>query len=219
MSSTLQQVADFCSAKFGATDAATVVLAKDFAKARHRVIWDGYFWKETKVSESQALAADIQDVTFSTNIDKVVRIRWDNRQLLPVNQEQVFQIDPEAFDTAGEVVAFSELPKSAGGAPKIRLYSIPQDARTITVLGKAPTPTLTDASTSPLSGVDQCWIAYVNGDLQQWARQFGKANVYFEEARFFYEKMIEIEQEQSAYQAQIIPYDDEQYDRDDLYYE
>lgn len=205
--------------KFGITSSATVTRAKGFYDVRYRMIWDRYYWKQTKVSETSTLSANDQDITLTAAIDRVVAVRWNKRRLLPVNQEQVFQIDPEAFDSAGEVVGFSELPKDSSGLTRIRLYQIPQEGKELVVLGKAPPETLNDNETPRLSGIDQALQAYILGDLWQSIRQFTKADKLYAEAEAFLTKMIEIEKEQSAFDSRIIPYDDEQYDRDDLFYE
>jgi hypothetical protein len=212
-------MATYVTDKFGVTTAAMVTRAKGFYDVRYRMIWDRYYWKQTKVSESSTVSASTQDVTLTAAIDRVVAVRWNNRRLLPVNQEQVFQLDPEAFDSAGEVVGFSELPKDSSGLTVIRLYEIPQDSKELMVLGKAPPETLTDSETPRLSGIDQSLQAYVLGDLWQSIRQFSKADILYREAETFLQQMIKIEEEQSAYDKRIIPSDDEQYDRDDLFYE
>jgi len=219
MGQTKGQMVDYVTDKFGITTDAMKTRARGFYDVRYAMIWDRFYWKQTKVSETQSVAANQQDVTFSALIDRVVAIRWNNRRLLPVNQEQVFQLDPEAFDSAGEVVGFSELPKDNNGFAQIRMYEIPQEAKEVLVLGKAPPEQLTDGQRPRMTGIDQCLQAYILGDLWQSIRQFTKADKLYSEAEAFIDKMIEIEQEQAAYDNRIIPYDDEQYDRDDLFYE
>ena len=219
MSSSVQEITDFVATKAGVTDTTTKTTIKGFVRFRHGVIWDSYLWKESKASESQTVSSGVQDVTLTSAIDKVTRVRWDDRQILPVTQEQVFQINAPAFDSAGEVVGFSPLPNTSGGLSKIRLYEIPQVSKELLVLGKGLKPTLAnDTDTSPLTGIDQAWIAYVNGDVMQWMRQFSKADKYFVEARHYHDKMIELEEQQAAHQTQIIPADDGDYGRNDLYY-
>ncbi len=219
MGQTKGQMVDYVTDKFGITTEEVKNRARGFYDVRYRMIWDRFYWKQTKVSETASVAANQQDVTFTSLIDKVVAIRWNNRRLLPVNQEQVFQLDPEAFDSQGEVVGFSELPKDSSGLSRIRLYEIPQEAKEVLVLGKAPPETLTHGQSPRMVGIDQSLQAYVLGDLWQSIRQFSKANELYREAETFLNQMIKIEQEQSAYDNRIIPYDDEQYDRDDLFYE
>lgn len=219
MSQTRGQMVTYVTDKFGVTSTATVTRAAGFYDVRYRMIQDRYYWKQLKVSETSTLVSGVQDVTLTAAIDRIVAVRWNNRRLLPSNQEQVFQIDPEAFDSEGEVVAFSELGKDSSGLARIRLYQIPQEGKELLVLGKAPPETLTDSQTPRLSGIDQSLQAYILGDLWQSIRQFTKADKLYLEAELFLKEMMKIEQEQSAFDYRIIPYDDEQYDRDDLFYE
>jgi hypothetical protein len=217
MSLTVQEITDFVATKAGVTDTAAKTTIKGFARRRHDIIWDSYLWKESKVSESHTAISGVQDVTLTSAIDKVIRVRWNDYQILPITQEQVFQLNAPAFDRDGPVLSFSLLPKSDSGLSKIRLFEIPQESKELLVLGKAPKPSLSnDTDTSPLSGVDQAWIAYVNGDVMQWMRQFSKAKDYFVEARHYHDKMIELETEQAAHQTQIIPADDGAYGINDI---
>ena len=145
--STVSEIATYTTDKLGINDSATVDLAKNFIRARFRMIWDSFYWIESKVAETITLhPASTQIVTFTTAIDKIVAIRWNDRRILPVNEETVFQIDPSAFDNEGETVAFARLPKDGSGQPRIKLFEIPQEAREIVALGKAPVPTLADGS-------------------------------------------------------------------------
>ena len=219
MAQTRAQLVNYVTDKFGVTTDAVKTRAKGFYDSRYRMIQDQFLWRQLKVSESQTVSSGVQDITLTSAIGDVIAVRWNNRRLLPVQQEQVFALDPEAFDSAGEVVGFSVLPKTDAGLCKIRLYETPQDSKEVLVLGKAPPETLTDDQSPRISAIDQALQAYVLGDLWQSIRQFSKADALFNEAQKYLADMIRLEQEQSAYDARIIPYDDEQYDRDDLFYE
>jgi hypothetical protein len=216
MAQTRLQLVTYVTDKFRVTTDAVVDRAKGFYDVRYRMIWDRFYWKQSKVSESVSVTAGTQDITFTSAIDRIIGARWDGMQILPVNQEQVFQINATAWDASGTPVAFSELPKDSSGLTRIRLYEIPQTTRTLVVIGKAPSETLTDNQSPRLGGIDQCLQAYVLGDLWQSIRQFNKAALLYEEAEAFLREMIKIEQEQTAYSNRIIPSSDGDYSRDDF---
>jgi hypothetical protein len=218
MAQTKSQLVTYVTDKFRVTTDAVVTRAKGFYDVRYRMIWDRFYWKQSKVSESQSVTAGTQDVTLTSAIDRVVAVRWDGNQILPVNQEQVFQINATSWDASGTPLAFSELPKDSSGLTRIRLYEIPQVTRTLVVLGKAPSETLTDGQSPRLGGIDQCLQAYVLGDLWQSIRQFAKADILYNEAENFLAAMIKIEQEQTAYSNRIIPSGDADYSRNDLFF-
>jgi len=218
MAQTRAQMVTYVTDKFGVTTSAMTTRAGGFYDARYRMIQDRYLWKQLLVSETSTLAADQQDVTLTSAIDVVIAIRWNKVHLHPVNQEQVFQLNAEAFDGSGDAMGFSVLPKTSAGLSRIRLYETPTQGKELLVLGKAPPETLTDSETPRMTGIDQSLHAYILGDLWQSIRQFGKADVLFKEAEAFLDQMIKIEREQSAYNPQIIIADDGQWDRDDVLY-
>jgi len=218
MAQTRSALVTYVTDKFGDTSTAMVTRAKGFYDARYHMIQDRYFWKQMKVSESQSVSSGTQDITFTSALDLITTVTWDDTTLSPINQEQVFQIDPAAYDAEGTPVSFSVLPKTDAGLPRIRLYRTPTTTKTIIAIGKAPPETLGDDDSPRLTGIDQALHGYILGDMWEHKRQYTKAGVCFQEAEAFLQKMIEIEEEQGANSARLIPSDPHQWDRDDLWW-
>jgi len=218
MAQTRSALVTYVTDKFGDTSTAIVTRAKGFYDARYNMIWDRHFWKQTKVSESQSVSSGTQDITFTSALDLIATVSWDDITLSPINQEQVFQLDAAAYDASGTPVSFSILPKTDAGLPRIRLYRVPTETKTIIAIGKGPPETLTDSQTPRITGIDQALQAYILGDLWEHKRQFSKRDALFAEAEAFLQKMIDIEEDQGANNARIIPYDPMQWDRDDMWY-
>ncbi len=216
MAQTRSALVAYVTDKFGDTTDAIVTRAKGFYDSRYDMIQDRYFWKQLKDSESQTVAADTQDVTFTSALDLITAVSWDGYALQVINQEQVFQIDPTAYNASGTPVSFSVLPKTSAGLPRIRLYRTPTTSATVIAMGKASPETLTDSESPRITGIDQALHGYIMGDLWESKRQYTKASACFQEAEAFLQKMIDIEEEQGANNAQIIPSDPHQYDREDL---
>jgi hypothetical protein len=216
MAQTRSALVTYVTDKFGDTSTAMVTRAKGFYDARYAMIQDRYFWKQMKVSESTSVASGTQDITFTNALDLITVVSWADIQLSPVNQEQVFQIDPSANDGEGTPVSFSVLPKTDAGLPRIRLYRVPTETKTLIVIGKAPTETLSDSESPRLTGIDQALHGYVLGDMWEHKRQYTKASACFQEAEAFLQKMIDIEEDQGANSARIIPSDAHQWDREDV---
>jgi len=218
MAQTRSALVTYVTDKFGDTTTAMVTRAKGFYDARYAMIQDRYFWKQLKVSESTSVTAGTQDITFTNALDLITVVSWADIQLQPINQEQVFQINPEAWDAEGTPVSFSVLPKTAAGLPRIRLFRTPTETKTLLVLGKAPTETLGDDERPRLTGIDQALHGYIMGDIWVYKRQYTKAGVCFQEAEAFLNLMQRIEEQQGANSARIIPGDDHQWDREYLGY-
>jgi hypothetical protein len=216
MAQTRLALVTYVTDKFGDTSTAMVTRAKGFYDARYHMIQDRYFWKQMKDSESQAVVAGTQDITFTSALDLITAVSWGGIALSVINQEQVFQIDASAYDADGSPVSFSVLPKTSTGLPRIRLYRTPTVGATIIAIGKASPETLTDSQSPRITGIDQALHAYVLGDLWEHRRQFSKRDALFAEAEAFLQKMEDIEREQGADNAQIIPGDPCQYNREDL---
>lgn len=216
MAQTRSALVTYVTDKFGDTSTAIVTRAKGFYDARYNMIQDRYFWKQMKVSETVSVPADTQDVTFSSALDLITTAMWDKIYLGPVNQEQVFQIDTDALTAEGTPVSFSVLPKTDAGLARIRLYRTPTETKNLTVLGKAPTETLSDSEKPRLTGIDQALQAFILGDLWEHKRQFSKRDALFAEAEAFLQKMIDIERDQGANSARIIPHEEHQWDRNQL---
>lgn len=112
---TLSELALFVCNKLGKTDSVSLARAKDFIKARHRMIYDGQLWRESLVQYSATAASGT--IVLPWNIERVVAVRWSDRELPPIDQQTVFQIDPQAFDRTGTPCTFSYLPPVANFKP------------------------------------------------------------------------------------------------------
>lgn len=104
---TLSDLTDHVCDKLGKNDSITRSICKAFIKRRHQMIYDGQLWRESLIQYT--VVADSDTVVLPWNIERVVAVRWSDRELPPIDQQTVFQIDPQAFDAVGTPVTFSTL--------------------------------------------------------------------------------------------------------------
>lgn len=130
--------------------------------------------------------------------------------------ESVFKpatTNPVVF--AGEV--FNNLTQPTGGTiaaaatrspayQRIRFFSIPTVATTVSVLAKMKSTSLDyDQEVSTLKNIDNCLIAFVHADLLEYRRQYGKAQSKMQEAVALLQQVIDVEALQEATNARIQP--------------
>lgn len=204
----LQQIATYTATKLGIADAATLEVAKAFARARWEMIWNHSLWRQTRHEATVAVPAGTQNVELPPEFELVHAVRWGNTQLLAgILDLSALANDPVALGTVGPVLGFSPLGKTAGGLARVRLHRTPNEAGTIFVVGKRTCiPLAADTDAPLLAGASECLCAYTMGDLMQWQRQLSKANAYFEEAGALLAKMLEIETAQTTEPRQLVPY-------------
>lgn len=204
---TLAELKTFTTAKLGITDADALAQAGEFIKARWKMIWNAQPWRQSRWQETVSVPADTQDVTLGAEFEFVTACRWKGEQeLMPINDQTAFSLNPAGYDQSGPPAAFSQLAKTSAGLVRIRLHQIPNETQPLLVLGKRKCVELTSASDTPLiPGVDECLTAFAMGDLYQWIRQFSKAQACYNEANGLMEKMIEIERQQSAGISRLVP--------------
>lgn len=97
---------------------------------------------------------------------------------------------------------------------RIRLLDSPSDtSKSLLVLGKRRLRQLTnDNDTSLIRGIDNALIAYVEADMLQRERQYGKAGERKQEARDLLFQAINLHTYQTGSFSQVIPDDDGGYD-------
>lgn len=197
----------YATAKLGIADATALAQADTFAMARWAMIWNAALWRQSRYQTTQSVAAGTQDVALDPLFEFVTAARWaDAQELLPMQDWSAFAADPAGYGTAGSPVSFIPLPKTSAGLAQIRLTRIPETAQNLLVLGKRKVPALTTDADAPLiPGVDECLVAFVMGDLYQWLRQLGRAQVFFEEGAALLGRMVEIETAQTSEIRRIIP--------------
>jgi len=94
-------------------------------------------------------------------------------------------------------------------APKyqrIRLFSIPQGAITLNVLGKKPfIPLDFDQEVPAIKNLDNVLIAFTLGDMLRYARQYGKSQQLYTEGAALLRELALLEVVQGANNTRIIP--------------
>lgn len=89
---------------------------------------------------------------------------------------------------------------------RIRLLQIPTDSPVVRVLGKRTPPSFTEDLDEPgLSGIENCLIAFAQGDMLQRARQYAKAQAMFQEATLLLQQLKSVEVVQQAHHSRIVP--------------
>lgn len=235
---TRSELATFITTKLSLTDAASVSFCKDAINRRYQMIWDSYLWTESLgISEYNFLAGESEislsnycsisynhrAVTPSTKLDFPVAVRVtpdsntdDAYESIAADWVGFFQIDPNVWvdssSRRGTPRNFINLPSSNDGSPRIKLVPVPTEGGTLFALGKVKLEALTDSGTPALRGIDSALLAYVEGDMLERARQYGKAQAKYAEGAAHVQTMRDIERNQMAGSQRIIPSPDQSYD-------
>jgi hypothetical protein len=204
----LDAIVDYACTKLGFADLTAREAAAKFADARWAMIWNHAIWRQSRTSATVAVTAGQQEVVMPAEIDLVHAIRiGPDRMLMPSLDIDALWLDPAGRDQPGHTAAFAVIGKNAEGRTRIRLQRPPDQATTLLVLGKLPAPRLLLGTDTPMGipGAAECLLAFVMGDLEQWQRQFSKAERFFAEANALLLKSVEQETHQNAEIRRIIP--------------
>ena len=198
-------LAQFVADKLQKTDTDSLTLLKTFIDLRYEMIWNAGLWRETLGTTSYSVAAETEDVTLNSTVDFPVAASWDNDGIYPVNYETVFQIEPDEFNQSGTPTSFVVLPKDSSGNAVIKLVRKPNTAKTLLVLGKLKITALGDTDSPKINGGDNGLLAYVESDMLEHMRQYGKAQVKQGEAAAQMSLMRDLEMGQAAKETRVIP--------------
>jgi len=228
---TLTELADFVTTKLSDTSSDSVAVCKDFVNRRYQMIWDSGLWTETMGVASEDVAAGDTEVSLSTAptitfyqsssapttfIDFPVALKFtkdgkeDGTMMLNDSWMTFFQIDPNAWENfstrRSTPTNFINLPKDASGFCRIKPVPVPKDDGSVFVLGKLQWVALEDSDTPALNGIDNALLAFVEGDMLERSRQYGKAQIKFTEAASHIQIMRDMEKGQRQSISRIIPY-------------
>lgn len=214
---TKAEIADFVCGKMEKTDAESIARCQSFIERRYEMIWNNSLWQESLVAVTIPVEAESAEVTLDSSIEFPVAARIGGQELLPVDYQTVFQVDAEWFDRTGVTVGFVILPKDSEGNMRIRLLEAPGRDVSLNILGKKKlTPLANETDTPLLTGVENCLISFVEADMLEYCRQYGKAQSKLMEAGAHLQGMKNIEQQQSAKVSRIIPLTSGEWNTDSL---
>ena len=228
---TLTELADFVTTKLSDTDDASVTVCKSFINRRYQMIWDTGLWTESMGVATQAVTAgdtsislsDAPSITFyqssstpTTKVDFPVALKFtesgkdDGLNLLNDSWMTFFQIDPNAWEDVTSRRAnptnFINLPKDSSGNCRLKPVPVPKTAGNVFVLGKLNWVALADTDTPALNGIDNALLAFAEGDMLERSRQYGKAQIKYQEAASQVQIMKDLENGQRQSISRIIPY-------------
>lgn len=110
-------------------------------------------------------------------------------------------------DTSGQILYLRTHEKERKHQ-RIHFHSAPQNASTGLVLCKRKfRPILNDHDAPELSGIEVALLAFLEGDMLESQRHFGKAQLKYAEAAMAVQTMADMERHQSANIVRIIPFD------------
>ena len=200
-----QEIANLICEKLQATDPASLELCKKFINLRYEMIWHDGLWKESLITQTVAVPANDGMVTLAEEIEFPVAVRCDRAQVLPVDQQTLFAVDPGIFDRAGTPTRFAVLPK-LNGLARLQLLERPERDCQLLVLGKRVFRPLTeDGASGVLVALNNTLIAFAEYDMLERERQYAKANTKLQEANALMTQMREVERYQTAASSQLIP--------------
>ncbi|HLP07944.1 MAG TPA: hypothetical protein VK178_07245 [Opitutaceae bacterium] len=203
---TVSDIAANACLRFVRQDAATVTLAKAYVRQRDAMLWDAHNWRQALTTLTLAVAAGTAELALGTGIERPLAVRWGTRMLDGIDHGTAMRLAPETFDTAGDPIAYIELPRDTTNGARIRLSQVPQETGTLLVLAKRRWPGLPDDSSEPLiAGIASALMAYALGDLWSYEGQETKATAKYNEANQLAERILEAEQNAGGVRTRLIP--------------
>jgi hypothetical protein len=205
---TKSDIATYVGEKVHSTDDDSIAVFKTFVDRRYDMIWNAELWRESLGTYSTTVSSGTEIVDLTVDMDFPVAAYWDEKEITPVDYQRVFQINPALLDENGTPTDFIVLPKSvsaSGTRPRIKLIRIPNESKTLLVLGKLIINPLGDSDSAVLSGIDNALVTYVEADALEYLQQYAKAQLKMQEAGAHMQLMRDMEKNQSARQIQLVP--------------
>ena len=205
---TNSDIATYVGEKVHSTDDDSIAVFKTFVDRRYDMIWNAELWRESLGTYSTTVSSGTEIVDLTVDMDFPVAAYWDEKEITPVDYQRVFQINPALLDENGTPTDFIVLPKSvsaSGTRPRIKLIRIPNESKTLLVLGKLIINPLGDSDSAVLSGIDNALVTYVEADALEYLQQYAKAQLKMQEAGAHMQLMRDMEKNQSARQIQLVP--------------
>lgn len=82
---------------------------------------------------------------------------------------------------------------ASGTRPRIQLIRVPNETKTLLVLGKLVVTPLTDNDSPTISGIDNALVTYVEADALEYLQQYAKAQAKLQEAGAHMQLMRDME--------------------------
>lgn len=204
---TIREIAAVACGILNLQDETSIEQAMEYAKNRWNTIWNGHLWKDSIGYVSTSATIEGGKCFLRVPLERVRNIRCNEYAIYPIDPSNVFQLDPTAFDSFGEISGFSEMGKDADDNRIVQLFKVPQDveAQSFLVMGKKKCPELGEDDEPFLTGVEDALVEFVAGDLWRRDQQLAKANSHFQNGSTFVEAMRKLDGEQSAANPRVIP--------------
>lgn len=217
-------IAQFVANKMQKSDSATLDIIKNFVDRRYEMIWDTTLWRQTLATTTYTVAVDTEDLTLNSTVDFPVSARWNDLEIIPMDYQAVFQVDPTLFNDSGSVTNFLVLPRDSSGNSRIKLLRKPNEEKSLLVLGKQKItadgntwttssststdvlPQMADTGEPVINGIENALLAFVEGDTLEHMRQYGKAQIKFQEASGQLTVARDLDNHQAARVSSIVPH-------------
>jgi len=203
MSLTLLQMSNFITGKVGQYDDVSARLCKDYIRARYKMVWDAYLWRDSQMIAQGHLDAQKSFLTFPDDMERVISIRAGADIFLdPVDDAFLLETDPTIFNRYGIPVCYTELIPfvidDSASASQVRILPATDGPYDFYIFGKRKCPELTnDSGVSILRNCDNVIIAYAMGDMLERLRQYQKAQAKFTEAAALMQEAQQVDTQQS----------------------
>jgi hypothetical protein len=219
-------------------------MCKRFVNRRYEMIWNSSLWDETLGIVSEAVTVGSPEITISSNpsifyyptsstvaataprLDFPVAMRWtrtgdeDGMESYAGDWVAFFQLDPNQWNDVANRRAdprnYIHLPRSSAGYARIKLVPAPDVDGTVYILGKLKWTAMGDSDEPAIRGADNALLAYGEGDMWQYSRQYAKATAKYQEASELVSMMRDMQRGQKQVIATIIPEVEPQWTIDDI---
>lgn len=240
---TITAISDLICDKLGRTDTDSKTICKSFIKRRYEMLFDSNLWLEALATSSKAVVAGTSDYSLdgapevfyypnasvtaaNFDIDRILAVRFvktgedDGEMLHPSDWWTFFKVNPNSLTNDANHQArprnFIPIPADSDGNARIRLVPAPDEAGTLYVLGKLKWNEPADSDAPVIHGIDNALLAYAEGDMLEHHRQYGKAQVKYQEGAAQLALMREQQENQTASDPVIVPHVFDGVHRDEL---
>jgi hypothetical protein len=183
--------AQVCS-KVGQIDSTSLSLCGDYLNSRYQMIYDSENWQDTLDFATAPTVIGESVIAIPDALERVVSVRYGQTWLEEVDIPFLLELGVDLTQT-GTPKYYTEY----GGGHSIKLFPVPDAAITVTFFGKKTFARLSLGDSPIIRNIDNCLLAFTQGDMLQRARQYAKAKECVEEAGALLEQLRKLEKAQS----------------------
>lgn len=194
---TRDEIVNFVCGKIGQIDATSLAFCGDAVNRRYQMIYDADDWLDAMKWFLVTPVAGQQGYDVPAALERVTKIVQGANTIEPVNVQFLFDVYPGLL--AGQGTPRYYIERKDDAANKFFVYPAPDASANqfMLVYGKKVFAPLGASDTPILRNIDNCLIAFVQGDMLQRQRQYAKSQALEQQASSLLEQMRAIEKQRA----------------------